>query len=305
MEAELHRRLPGTGAIALLLLAGLASPVWAEEPEQVEDTTLRIDAATLGSEPKIAVMDLRASGVAPALAQNLTEVVTAELKSLRGFQVISHQEIKAMLSFEELRRGLGCEEESCLAEIGGALGVDLLVAGNVGRIEQTYLLSLKVIDIRHARTAGREQESFVGPPDGLLGAARFAIRRVFGLPYDGQGRLSISVSEDAAEVALDGEALGQAPSLRLPERLSAGKYRVAVVKQGFFPLEQDVYVEPARPTRVQLNLRERPAKWYQTWWFWTVVGVVAAGGVTTAVVLGTLPDDRPSAGRGVAIIPGS
>lgn len=34
-----------------------------------------------------------------------------------------------------------------------------------------------------------------------------------------------------------------------------------------------------------------PTRWYQSWWFWTAVGVVAAGAITAGVLVGTSGDD--------------
>ena len=53
------------------------------------------------------------------------------------------------------------------------------------------------------------------------------------------------------------------------------------------------------------TLKERPQKWYQKWWGWTVVGVVAvavAGGVAATVLAVQPQPDAPTAGSvGVVI----
>ena len=72
--------------------------------------------------------------------------------------VISRDEIKSMLLHEQSKMLMGCDDESCLAEIGGALGVQYIVSGNVGRIGETYLLHLKLINIREAKVENRVAE---------------------------------------------------------------------------------------------------------------------------------------------------
>ena len=242
----------------------------------------------LGERPKIAVMDFNASGVEKDLAKNISDIVTVELKQFKGFQIISSQEIMAMINFETVKQGVGCEDDSCFAEIGNALGVGFLVSGGVGLVEETYIINIKVINIRQAKIVGREQELFVGPADGLLPAARFAVRRVFGSPYTGEGLMKLSIAEEEAEVIIDGESVGLTPELKLPDAFPVGKYRLEVNKKNFFPLARDVYIEPARQTNLQLALIEEPPEWWETWWFWTTVGVVVAGAITTGVVLGTM-----------------
>lgn len=61
-----------------------------------------------------------------------------------------------MLGMERQRQLLGCTEDtSCMAEIANALGTDLVAVATVGRVGNTYLVSVKLIDGRTSRTAAR------------------------------------------------------------------------------------------------------------------------------------------------------
>lgn len=48
--------------------------------------------------------------------------------------------------------------------------------------------------------------------------------------------------------------------------------------------------EPA-PVEIEED-RDQRRPWYRTWWFWTIVGVAVAGGVTTSVVLAVPGEDH-------------
>lgn len=106
--------------------------------------------------PKAAVMEIRAvQGVPPGTAEVLTSIVAADA-ARAGLDTISQADVRAMLGFERQRKMLGCAEEaSCLAEIGGALGADYLLSGQVGQIGTRYHLSLQLFDARKARVLGR------------------------------------------------------------------------------------------------------------------------------------------------------
>ena len=268
------------------------------------EKAISIDMSKLGSHPKIAIMDFQASGVDVNLSRNISDVVAAELKQFKQLQIIARQEIAALLQFEETRQGMGCEDESCFVEIGNALGVGYLVVGNIGLVEDTYILGIKVINMRKVSIVGREQEQFKGPAEGLLPAARFTVRRLFGVPYDGEGLLKLSVSEEEAKVSLGEEELGLYPSLKVPDTLIAGKYRITVEKEDYYPISRDIYIEPARQTQAQFVMEELPDKWYETWWFWTIVGTVVAGGATTAAVLLTMDGNTPDTGNGSFTVQG-
>jgi hypothetical protein len=66
-----------------------------------------------------------------------------------------------------------------VAEIGGALGVDKLALGNVGKLGRTYLLTLKLIDVNRARVEGRYTETIEAEADALIAAVRKGVPRIF------------------------------------------------------------------------------------------------------------------------------
>src|SRR6267378_1631361 len=83
--------------------------------------------------PAIAVMQFVASESDANQARGLSGVVAARLASHRGARVVGLDEITAALSLEKQKAMLGCNQESCLAEISGALGVRYIVHGRLDR----------------------------------------------------------------------------------------------------------------------------------------------------------------------------
>src|SRR5688572_27104674 len=69
---------------------------------------------------RIAVVDFANRGADSVLVQECNGRVNAELHKLGVFKVTSKDDIRAMLSHEKEKSLLGCEDASCLAEIGGA-----------------------------------------------------------------------------------------------------------------------------------------------------------------------------------------
>ena len=93
-----------------------------------------------------AVIDLQTHGVDERLGKNLTQLLSLELKKFKGLSVISRDEVQTMLRFEADKQMLKCTSDtSCLVEIGGALGVDYLVSGSVGRLGDAFVIILKLM----------------------------------------------------------------------------------------------------------------------------------------------------------------
>src|SRR5512145_156541 len=82
--------------------------------------------------PKLAVMPIVAGeGVPATTTAAITDALAAEVRRRSGAEVITRKEIEAVLSLEAQKQMLGCQSDACIAELGGALGVAQLVAGDL------------------------------------------------------------------------------------------------------------------------------------------------------------------------------
>ncbi len=112
--------------------------------------------------PGIAALDLVAvKGVDEASARILNEVILSRLKASGRFSaIIGSSDIVAMLSMEQQKQALGCDDDSCLAQLGGALGVPYLFSADVGALGGRLVLNLKILQVDEARVAERITRMF-------------------------------------------------------------------------------------------------------------------------------------------------
>ncbi|MFO0585573.1 MAG: hypothetical protein U0229_25095 [Anaeromyxobacter sp.] len=130
-------------------------------------------AATPAARPKIAIMELKAGqGLDPKAAGTLTTVLTADAARV-GFDVISQADIAAMLAFQRQRQMLGCTDDGCLAELGGALGADYVLSGEAAIVGSRNHVSLVLVDAKHAKVIARNA-GFSDPGDEQLALAALA-----------------------------------------------------------------------------------------------------------------------------------
>ncbi len=209
--------------IPLVAFACLASPAAAKE------------------RTKLAVLDLDDKGVGAATTQSLTDVVTVALNELGVFDVLSRADIQQMLAFEQGKQMLGCESDtSCLAEIGGALGVALLVHGSIGKVGSTFMVNLALTSSSTAKVLAREQRQIALAnelPTQVKAAARFLVRDLLQKEL---GYLVLQASESGADVEVDGRIVGVTPLAR--QNLSGGPHTLRVSKKGFVSFARDIDV---------------------------------------------------------------
>ena len=203
---------------------------------------------------KLAVLDLEAKGVEKSTAETLTDIVTVSLKKLGVFDVISRSDIQQMLNFEESKQLVGCtSNSSCLAEIGGALGVARVVTGSVGKVGSSYVINLSLLDTKSARVIERESRTVQGSLDKLVdetgNAAKFLVRSLL---EGKQGDVIVKVSENGSEIEVDGKLVGVSPMPRM--KMSSGPHTLRVSKTGFVLYAKDVTVTEKETTVLDAQL---------------------------------------------------
>ena len=114
-------------------------------------------ASSIDERPGIAALDLVAvSGIENASARLINEAILSRLKATDRFSsVLGSSDLQAMLSMEQQKAALGCEDDGCLAELGGALGVPLLFSADVGKVGGRFMLNMKILRVDEANVAAR------------------------------------------------------------------------------------------------------------------------------------------------------
>jgi hypothetical protein len=113
--------------------------------------------------PKLAVLAVTAGeGVPPSTAAAITEAVAGEVRKQSKAEVITQREIASILSLENQKAMLGCQTDACMAELGGALGTDRLVAGDMAKLGESFLLHLRVVETKKVRVIAQADRRLRG-----------------------------------------------------------------------------------------------------------------------------------------------
>jgi len=133
--------------------------------------------------PGLAALNIEAErGVDESLVKMLSDAVLSQLKSSGRFaSVIGSSDIETMISMEQQKQALGCDEDNCLAQLGGALGVPYLFTGSLGSVGGRFMLNLKLLLVEEAKVDERVSKIFKDEGalvDGLAGALTELIRGV-------------------------------------------------------------------------------------------------------------------------------
>ncbi|MCK4753716.1 MAG: hypothetical protein KAS58_00700 [Calditrichia bacterium] len=112
------------------------------------------------SKMNIAVIDLDPTGISNNEAEFLSDRLRTELFETGKFQVVEREKMNAILHEQGFQQ-TGCTSVECAIEIGQLLNVKVMVAGSIGKIDDIYSLSIRMIDVESGaiiRTATRDYE---------------------------------------------------------------------------------------------------------------------------------------------------
>ncbi len=272
---------------AMRLLALLAALVAAAPPP----------ARAADPKPKIAVLDLTANGASKELASAAGGIAANELDRMATFQIVTSDAIRNMLAFEKQRQMLGCTDAGCMAEIGGALGVDWLISGKVTKlaaspgVPETYSLDLTLTNVRKAQRESSVIESAKTESELVQKTGKAAQKLVSKILAGRTGRLVVTTAEIGATVIVDEQVRGTTP-LRAAVQLPAGPHAVTVEKKGFVAYQRDVQVESGKVIEERVSLVPSPdfVREYESrqkklrLGAWISTGIAAAG-IAAAVAL--------------------
>ena len=120
-------------------------------------------AAAAAGAPKnrsILVLELRGdpSVIDHATLTTITSTVSVSVSKRRGLSVLTAQDVKNLVDIEAQKQMLGCTtgSESCLAEVASAMGAELVLSGDVGKLGSAFVINLHLFDAGKARSVGRD-----------------------------------------------------------------------------------------------------------------------------------------------------
>ena len=177
-----------------------------------------------------------------------TDVLIGELAATGAFTVTDRKTILALLAKANMQERLGCDDTQCWIELAGALNAQYLVTGTVGRLGETTVLSVQLIDAKKAEVLGRASDQVKGGFDAVLPRVRLLAARIAEpLLKDHSGNLLVEVNEPGTEIRLDDRLLASSPMRAT--KVTAGRHEVRVSRSGFVDWSSEVTVEPGQ-TRV-------------------------------------------------------
>lgn len=129
------------------------------------------------SKPRIMFSPLRAQGVQESLADTLTDLVIFELSRPKLADIVSDNDLTAALDHQAKQNLLGCDED-CMVNLARQLECSHIIHGSVGKLGQSMVLNLSVLDISDSSVISRQSQILQGTGQQWLPAIQLAANQI-------------------------------------------------------------------------------------------------------------------------------
>jgi len=147
----------------VIILAALVF-AWGETPAPV----------TADSSPKnpsritLAVKNLEARGISDDEAATLSDVLRSQLINTGNFSVMERSQMDEILKEQAFQQSGACTEEACLVQMGQLLGIQVIVAGSIGKIGRAFSINARTISVQTGEILNTVSRTYNGPIEKLL-----------------------------------------------------------------------------------------------------------------------------------------
>ena len=190
---------------------------------------------------KVLILDLRFDNVPESTARIVRDEIAVDMGHDERLDVLSTEDLRRVVSVEAEKKAFGCDDQSCLAEMGQALGARYIVHGSVALLGTTTIIHLNLFDTDASRSIARETAEAKNADD-LLPELRAALGRVRARMLGSPAAPALSVRDDTglSGLAIVGGAMGGVGVLVL----GAGAVMMGMAAPTFY----DVTAPPDGPT---------------------------------------------------------
>ncbi len=86
----------------------------------------------------------------------VADLMSSAMVQTDRFRVMTGDDIAKLMELEAGKQAFGCMDDSCLAEVAGALGAEIVITGRIGRLGSLYVLKTSIMEPSTATTMGLE-----------------------------------------------------------------------------------------------------------------------------------------------------
>jgi len=142
------------------------------------DTTSKIIPLSKSLTPKkqatggyAAVMRFESTGIDSGVSMVITDIFTNQLQAAGKYRVMERSQMNKILSEQGFQSSGACNSTECAVEIGKLLSIDKMFIGSIGKLGESWFMSIRIVNIQTGEIVSNLSKQVVGKVDNLSTAA--------------------------------------------------------------------------------------------------------------------------------------
>jgi hypothetical protein len=104
---------------------------------------------------RLLMLELDPGGVSKDVVRTIEGLIAVELQAYDAIEVLTAADMRSAVELESMREAMGCDEASCLSELAGALGAELIIHGKCGSLGSLTIVNLNLFDSNAVKSLSR------------------------------------------------------------------------------------------------------------------------------------------------------
>ncbi len=167
----------------------------------------------------IAVLNfVNSGGVGKDEISILTDRFNNYLVNTNVYKVLEREKMDAILKEQDFTMTDNCNSAECAVQIGQLLGMDLMIAGKIGKFGAVYTLDIRIIDVSTGEILRTKSENYKGEKEGLLDMVEGLAYTIAGLTAPAKKTVTTSgkiTSDDISDEIKIGDVIKKYGSLEI------------------------------------------------------------------------------------------
>ena len=138
-------------------------------------------------QPKIAILSVQSSAITRENLERVSDYIAEEFEKKASGKVLFLEDIRALLQSEGMENMLSCFADTCISQIGNAIGADIVIIGGIGQLGNNYLFSLKMVDVLRNNVLSRVSTRVTGDVGKILDEIPIAVGKFGEEKHDPNG----------------------------------------------------------------------------------------------------------------------
>ncbi len=130
------------------------TPVASAPAISASDSTKAVEASP--QRAKLLVLDTKGSDLSQDQIAALSAIAATRADKFGQVDVAAESDVRALLQVAEQKQQFGCDDDSCLSQLAGALGARYVLATRAGKLGNTFVVSVQLYDAELGAAAARD-----------------------------------------------------------------------------------------------------------------------------------------------------